>query len=352
MTRTAVVLFNLGGPDSLEAVRPFLFNLFNDAAIIGLPQPFRWMVARFISRRRAPVARQIYGQLGDKSPLLEQTEAQATALENELAGLGELKVFVCMRYWHPMSGQTAAAVAEYGPDRIVALPLYPQFSTTTTASSLADWRGASAVAGLTAPLRAICCYPLNAGWIEAQADLIGGALRKAAAYGQPRILFSAHGLPERIVARGDPYPSQVERTAAAVIDRLAAIGIAWPAADWSVCYQSRVGRLKWTGPSIEEELGRAGGDGVPVVVVPISFVSEHSETLVELDKEYRELAKSLHVPGYVRVAAVGVHRAFIRGLAGLVRDAIGRDRALTSDGAGGTRECPASAGRCPLPESA
>ncbi|MBZ0325473.1 MAG: ferrochelatase, partial [Alphaproteobacteria bacterium] len=165
MARLAVVLFNLGGPDSPDAVRPFLKNLFSDPAIIGAPAPIRWFLARLISARRAPVAREIYAELGGGSPLLANTRAQAAALAGALSDAGDVQVFVCMRYWHPMSAETARAVAAFAPDEIVLLPLYPQYSTTTTESSLADWHKAAAAAGIGAPTRAVCCYPTLPGLV-------------------------------------------------------------------------------------------------------------------------------------------------------------------------------------------
>ena len=168
MARLAVVLLNLGGPDSPAAVEPFLYNLFSDPAIIRLPQPLRWALARLISRRRAPVARAIYAHLGGGSPLLPNTQAQAAALEGLLqAEDSEVKVFIAMRYWHPVSAETAREVAGYGPDEILLLPLYPQYSTTTTESSIAAWEKAAASAGLRAPTRAVCCYPAEEGFIAA-----------------------------------------------------------------------------------------------------------------------------------------------------------------------------------------
>ena len=215
MTRLAVVLFNLGGPDSLAAVEPFLFNLFNDRAIIGLPTLLRWPLAKLISKRRAPTARAIYAELGGSSPLLAETEAQAVALQREVAkesGAAEVRVFIAMRYWHPMSDEAAAAIKAFAPDEIVLLPLYPQYSTTTTGSSLDDWRRAATKAGLTQPTRAVCCYPTEEGFVRAQAAQIAPALAEAASQGRPRLLFSAHGLPKKIVASGDPYQWQGERT--------------------------------------------------------------------------------------------------------------------------------------------
>lgn len=313
MTRTAVVLMNLGGPDSLDAVEPFLFNLFSDPAILRLPRLLRLALARLIARRRVGTARHIYARLGGASPLLANTEAQAHALD-ALLGAG-FRSFIAMRYWHPTSAETARAVAEWGPDEIVCLPLYPQCSTTTTASSLAEWRRAAARIGLDPPTRVVRSYPVEDGFVTALAGLIRPAL--ALSRGQqkpPRLLLTAHGLPQRIVDAGDPYPQQVEATARAVVAALAQPGL-----DWVVCYQSRVGPLKWLGPYTDAEIRRAGADGVPLVVAPISFVSEHSETLVELDLDYRELAERSGVPAYLRVATVGVEPAFVAGLAALVR---------------------------------
>jgi ferrochelatase len=343
MRRVAVVLFNLGGPDGPDAVKPFLFNLFNDPAIIGLPNPLRWLVAKLISTRRAPVAREIYAHLGGGSPLLGLTREQATALEAALTGGDdEFKAFVCMRYWHPMSDAVAAEVKVYKPDEIVLLPLYPQFSTTTSASSLKDWRRAAAAAGLDAPTRTVCCYPTDRGWIQAQAALVQGALADAPAGTPARVLFSAHGLPKKVVDAGDPYQWQVERTAAAVAAELAS------GTDWNVCYQSRVGPLEWIGPSTEAELERAAKDGIGVVVVPIAFVSEHSETLVELDIEYRERADHLGIPFYIRVPAVGTESAFIDGLAAIVRHSLAGPKILACGEGGGGRICPQAMTGCPL----
>lgn len=339
--KIAIALFNLGGPDGPDAVEPFLYNLFNDPAILRVPGLVRRFLARVISRRRAPKARGIYDRIGGGSPLLANTLAQARALEAALADLGELRAFPVMRYWHPMTDESVAAISAFAPDRILLLPLYPQFSTTTTASSLGAWREAAARAGLVASTRTVCCYPYEEGFVAALADLVRSALSRAAAHGKARILFSAHGLPEKVVKDGDPYQWQVERTAAAVV---AALGDS--AADHVVCYQSRVGPLKWIGPSTEDELRRAGSDGVATIVVPLAFVSEHSETLVELDIEYAELAHEAGIPLYLRVPTVSTHPEFIAGLARVARMALERD-----DGApapdGGKRICPGSWSGCP-----
>ncbi|HLY45935.1 MAG TPA: ferrochelatase [Stellaceae bacterium] len=312
MARRAVVLMNLGGPDSPAAVRPFLYNLFSDRAIIGLPALLRLPLAWLIAKRRAVVAGEIYAQLGGASPLLANTLAQAEALE---AALGDdYCCFVAMRYWHPLTAQTVAAVKAWGPDEITLLPLYPQFSTTTTASSLAVWRDEAARQGLPAASHAVRSYPQAAGFIAALAAAIAPVLEAVLAErGAVRLLLSAHGLPQKIVRAGDPYPHEVAETAAAVVRELRR-----PELDWRVCYQSRVGPLAWLGPSVDDELRRAGRDGAAVVVAPISFVSEHSETLVELDRDYRRLAEACGVPSYRRVPTVGTDRRFIAALAELV----------------------------------
>jgi protoporphyrin/coproporphyrin ferrochelatase len=339
--RIAVVLFNLGGPDALPSVEPFLFNLFNDKAIISLPRPLRWLIARLIARRRAPVARHIYAQIGGGSPLLTYTRQQADALEMRLRGPHQdARVFVCMRYWHPMSEAVAREVKTFAPDRIVLLPLYPQYSTTTTASSLADWRRSAKRAGVAVPEHVVCCYPNNAGFIEAVVRQVRRTLETSPPSGPYRLLFSAHGLPKRVVARGDPYQWQVELTVAAVAEALGET-----ARDHEICYQSRVGPLDWIGPATEAELGRAARDQVAAVVVPIAFVSEHSETLVELDIEYRNKARELGVPAYLRVPTVATDEAFINGLAGLVEDALSRPAGIAPQAGG--RLCPASFAGCP-----
>ena len=336
--RLAVVLFNLGGPDSPDAVEPFLRNLFSDPAIITLPWIFRVPLARFVAARRAPVAREIYAKIGGRSPILEETEAQARALEVALARAGaQSRAFVAMRCWKPFSDETARAVAAWKPDRVVLLPLYPQYSTTTTASSLKDWRRAAARAGLAAPESYVCCYPDETGFVTAEAALIREALAKRRSGVSYRLLLSAHGLPKRTVAQGDPYQDQVEKTAAAIIS---ALGGEIP--DWTVCYQSRVGPLEWIGPATDAEIRRAGHEGKGVVVVPIAFVSEHSETLVELDIEYGRLAAESGVPDYIRVPTVSTHGAFIDGLAQQVLQALARNTAQGRE----QRLCPAGFRAC------
>ncbi len=346
MARTAVVLFNLGGPDRLESVRPFLFNLFYDPAITEMAAPFRWLFAKLITARREKAVQANYALMGGKTPLLAETLAQMQALQAALAdpgaGLGEIRCFMAMRYWHPLSEAAVAEVAAWRPDRILLLPLYPQYSAATTGSSLEAWRQAARAAGLDVPTRAVCCYPLEPGFVEAHAALIREAWPKAAAAGRPRLLFSAHGLPEAFIKKGDPYQWQIEQTCAAVAEALAIEGL-----DWQICYQSRVGPQTWIGPFTDREVERAGADGVPLVVCPIAFVSEHIETLVEMDDEYAALAAQSGVPTYVRVPTLSARPEFIEALATLVRRHLAASSSAGLGGADLTRLCPARFGRCP-----
>lgn len=329
--KIAVVLFNLGGPDSKKSIEPFLMNFFLDKNIIRLPYPFRYALAKLISSRRSKKeAGFSYGELGDKSPLLENSQAQSDALELLLNASGGhvFKSFVCMRYWHPMAEQVVQDVKAFAPDRIILLPLYPQYSTTTTRSSYQQWVSAAAKAGLGASSTLICCYPNQSGFIDASGFNLRGVYDQAyAETGQhPRILFSAHGLPESVIKDGDPYQRQCEESAASIA-RVAGLSDA----DWQICYQSRVGRQKWIGPSTEEALEKAAHDNVPVVILPHAFTQEHVETLVEIDIEYREVAHELEVPGFYKVPTVGTHPAFINGLAAMVQSRVDGGPAIAPD---------------------
>ena len=331
--KTAVVLFNLGGPDDVSAIRPFLFNLFNDPAIIRVPKVFRYLLAQLISRKRAPVAAKIYDHLGGKSPLLENTRAQATALQTLLGQ--EFQTFICMRYWHPMTEAVVQDVISFAPDRIVLLPFYPQFSTTTTASSVKQWQAVAGKQGLSVPTITACCYPIHPDWIQAVAVKIA---EKVTSFQGMRVLFSAHGLPESIVKKGDPYQWQVEQTVAAVV---AALNV--PDLDYQICYQSRVGPMTWIGPSTESEIERAGAEKKGIVMIPIAFVSEHSETLVELDIEYRHLAEKAGVPQMIRIDTVGDHPLYIRALADVVKQSVQENGAFCPPAV----RCPENFSGCP-----
>jgi len=324
--KAAVVLMNLGGPLKKEDVRPFLTNFFMDKNIIAAPYPLRWMIARYIAKTRSQgAAKTAYAALNYKSPLLENTKVQAEALQTALHDKGiQAKTFISMRYWHPLAKQVVQELEEYAPDKLILLPLYPQFSTTTTGSSLEDfWQEVQAADGTLharwndeMKVGTIGCYPLLEGFIKASADNIRKALEKAPA--GTRVLLSAHGLPEKIINGGDPYQMQCEKSAAAIA---AAAGLQDGA--WEICYQSRVGPLKWIGPSTEEALHKAAHDKVPgVIIYPHAFVSEHVETLVEIDMEYRIKAGEMGIPYFDRVPTVSTHPLFINGLAEAVEATI------------------------------
>jgi ferrochelatase len=339
VTKLAVVLFNLGGPDGLKAVKPFLFNLFRDPAIITLPAVVRYPLAALISTTREKLAQANYAIMGGASPLLPQTEAQALALEAALTVNDldvEARCFIAMRYWKPFAKETAAQVAAFAPDEIVLLPLYPQYSTTTTASSLKDWLGVYKGRGRT---RTVCCYPTARGLIESHVQAIREAWNKAGKPPSIRLLFSAHGLPQQIVDGGDPYRAQIQATAEAIAARLPEL------ADWRVCFQSRVGRLQWLQPSTDDEIRRAGGEGHGVLIAPIAFVSEHVETLVELDHEYAELAREAHCAPYLRALTPGLRPSFIEELARAVLEAAVRESGLAPHG---PWRCPAGHVKCAL----
>jgi ferrochelatase len=340
--RVAVVLFNLGGPDRLASVRPFLFNLFADRAILNLPAPARLALAALICGFRAKSARANYARMGGASPLTAETDAQAQALQTRLEALqpgSQTRVYVAMRYWRPFSRQVAAAVAAFAPDEVVLLPLYPQFSTTTTASSLKAWRKAYRGPGRE---RAVCCYPNFTALVKSHAERILQTWREAGSPWPVRLLLSAHGLPQTVIARGDPYQAQVEATAVAVVERLRADrGQDW---DWRVCYQSRVGPMKWLSPYTTQAIEEAGAEGLGVLIAPIAFVSEHIETLVELDQDYAVLADQVGCPVYLRAPALGLQQSFIDGLADLVQKALASPCGVQP---GGPWRCPAAWSACP-----
>jgi protoporphyrin/coproporphyrin ferrochelatase len=339
MRKVGVVLFNLGGPDSIAAIQPFLFNLFNDPAIIRAPGPIRLALAHVISRLRAPKVAPNYQLMGGRSPLVPETQKQADALVAALnerwAGDGmEAQAFLAMRYWRPFTKDALEAVRAWGANEIVLAPLYPQYSTTTTGSSLKAWGDAGG-----GPAKLICCYPSADGFIAAHAQAVIETWEKAGRPDPVRVLFSAHGLPQRVVDDGDPYQKQVEETVAAVSALLP------PELQAQVCYQSRVGPLKWIGPSTEDALEEAAQDQVGVIVSPIAFVSEHIETLVELDDEYKERAEELGVPFYLRAPALGVRDGFISALADLVDQAVRTDDPVINAKAGG--DCGGTCVACP-----
>lgn len=315
--KIAVILLNLGGPDSLKAVRPFLFNLFYDPAILSLKNPLRWIAAMIISHRRSTHARAVYEKIGNHSPIVINTEQQAQALElalNDDRPGPEYKCFISMRYWRPFSRETVKKVKEYNPDRIILLPLYPHYSITTVGSSLIDWDKNARASGLDIPYHVVRDYPENKDFIAAHVNMITKSLENLDPDEEYRILYSAHGLPEKIIEAGDPFRRQTEKTCQAIQEKLGH-------PDHIVCFQSRVGPMKWIEPYTEDEIIRAGAEGKSVIIVPVSFVSEHSETLVELDIEYGKIARSAGVKKYIRVAALGCHESYICALEKLAKNA-------------------------------
>ena len=310
--RKAVILFNLGGPDKLENVEPFLFNLFNDPAIINVPSFFRYPLAKFISKRRAPVAKNIYKEIGNKSPILKLTEEQAKSLENNLLEKGDYKCFVVMRCWHPRAFDVIKKVKQYNPEEIILLPLYPQFSASTSGSSIKEWKELCKKANYNIKTKTICCYPTENNFIISHVSLIKKTLATVENKNL-KLIFSAHGLPESKIKKGDPYQWHVEETVKEIMSKLKNENL-----DYVISYQSRVGPMKWIKPFTDEEIIKYSKEKKGIVVVPVAFVSEHSETLVELDIEYKKLANKNGCSFYKRVPALGSEENFIKGLANLV----------------------------------
>ena len=312
-----VVLFNLGGPDSQEAVEPFLYNIFSDPDVIRLPFGMGWLqkpLARYIAKRRGAESRGNYQKIGGSSPLLPNTLLQANRLEALLGT--EFRVFIAMRYWSPNADEVVAKMQELQLDEeieeVIYLPLYPQKSISTTDSSFNDFDRALAAAGLQLPVRRIPFWYEHPHYAELVADTVRGELRQCD-LSNSHLLFSAHGIPVSYVTRdGDVYEQHIHATVEAVTKLLPA------ELSHSLCYQSRVGPVKWLEPDIEDALPRlAEGDKKTILVYPISFVSEHVETLFELDILYGEMARGLGLD-YRRLPTLGDRPAFIRLLADLV----------------------------------
>jgi ferrochelatase len=319
-----VVLLQLGGPDSLDAVEPFLYNLFCDPDIIDLPGAFlfRRRLARFISKRRGPYVQEIYGKMGGRSPILKLTTRQARALERALAPDLPVKAYVAMRYWHPFTEAAVDQIARDGIRRVVLLPLYPHFSKSTTGSSVREWERVLKARGITSITSTLvpeyCEHPQ---YIQAIVRSIGFALRRvpAADRGRVHLVFSAHGTPMSLVRAGDPYQSQIVKTYNAVV-RAGNFGL-----KHHLCYQSKVGPQKWLEPSLVDTIDRLAADGVShMIVVPVAFVSDHSETLVEINMEGRHQARERGVMHFDMSPALNACPPYIEALADLVRASAGR----------------------------
>ena len=311
--KKAIILFNLGGPDKLENVEPFLFNLFYDPAILNIPSFIRYPLAKFIAKRRAPIAKNIYKELGGSSPILKLTKEQASALElslNKNDNLSKYKCFVVMRCWHPRAENVVKEVINYNPDEVILMPLYPQYSAATSGSSIKEWKDICLKNNFKKKTNTICCYPTDKNFIQAHKDEIIKIIENLVNF---KLIFSAHGLPEKNIKKGDPYQWQVEQSVNQIVKSLNIKDL-----DWILSYQSRVGPLKWIGPSTEDIIVENSKLGKHIVLVPIAFVSEHSETLVELDIEYKELADKNGCKNYSRVPALGINKNYIKSMTDLI----------------------------------
>jgi protoporphyrin/coproporphyrin ferrochelatase len=311
--KKAIILFNLGGPDKMESVEPFLFNLFNDPAILNLPTFLRYPLAKLISNRRAPVAKKIYEELGGASPILKLTKEQSEALEtklNQTDTVNKYKCFIVMRCWHPRANDVIKEVQFFNPEEIILMPLYPQYSAATSGSSIKEWKSVCKKNNYNIKTSTICCYPTDKNFIIAHTKEI---MKKIKDLKNFKLIFSAHGLPEKNIKKGDPYQWQVEQSVKKIVEKLDYKNL-----DWILSYQSRVGPLKWIGPSTEDVIIENSKIEKHIVLVPIAFVSEHSETLVELDIEYKQLADANGCKNYTRVPALGINEDFIKAMSELI----------------------------------
>jgi len=311
--KKAIVLFNLGGPDKLENVEPFLFNLFYDPAILNLPKFIRYPLAKLISKRRAPIAKKIYKEIGGSSPILKLTNDQGVELENSLNSNQKdiiYRTFVAMRCWNPRASQIIKEVRKFNPAEVILLPLYPQYSATTSGSSINEWKEICKIENFKVKTSTFCCYPTDNSFIDAHINEIK---KKVNNINNFKLIFSAHGLPEKNIKNGDPYQWQVEQTVDKIVKKMNIEEL-----NHILSYQSRVGPLKWIGPSTDSVIIENSKLGKDLVIVPIAFVSEHSETLVELDIEYKKLADENGCKNYVRVPALGFNENFIKAMNNLI----------------------------------
>jgi len=324
MRKLGVVLFQLGGPDSLEAIEPFLYNLFSDPDIIDFPfaRIARQPLAKLISATRARHVRHHYQEIGGRSPILEFTRRQAQALEAELRHDSDARVVVAMRYWHPFTAQAIAELEAHAPHEVVLLPLYPQYSRTTTGSSINEWWRRFHPNGWNPQVHVVSEFHDDARYIDTLAAAIDESL---AAFDDPAevdMVFSAHSVPMDVIEAGDPYQQQIERT----------VDLVWERGGWPgrrhLCYQSKVGASKWLQPSMHATIQRLAEQGSRrVLVVPVSFVSDHVETLHEIDIEHRAQARSLGIQEFRLMPGFNDSPRFIGVLADLVRSRVGQPSA-------------------------
>ena len=323
--RVGVVLFQLGGPDSLEAIEPFLYNLFCDPDIIDFPfaRIGRKPLAKLISTTRARKVQHHYATIGGASPIRRFTEQQACALERELMQRGfDARCFVAMRYWHPFTGEAISQLREAECEEVVLLPLYPQYSSTTTGSSLNEWRR---LFRDDIPVHYVETFYRHEMFLDAVIEKIDEALDRFHEPERVEIVFSAHSVPISVIEKGDPYQQQIEETVDLLMER----------GGWTnrhrLCYQSKVGASKWLQPSLRSTLYTSAAEHVrEVCVVPVAFVSDHVETLGEIDHEARELARRLGFVQFEMSAGLNDSPKFIRALGQIVEDTL-RGKSLATE---------------------
>jgi protoporphyrin/coproporphyrin ferrochelatase len=324
--RLGVVLFQLGGPDTPQAIEPFLFNLFCDPDIIDFPfaRIGRKPLAKLISTTRAKKVQHHYAAIGGASPIRRFTEQQADALQQRLRDHGiDAHCFVAMRYWHPFTSEAVEQLRAANCDEVVLLPLYPQYSSTTTGSSLNEFRR---LFHDDSPVQAIEAFYRHPLYLDALVEKIDEALARFPESASPEIVFSAHSVPVSVIEKGDPYQRQIEETVELVMQRGR-----WPYRH-RLCYQSKVGASKWLQPSLHRTIRDLGAERArEVCVVPIAFVSDHVETLGEIDHEAREEAAEFGIQQFEMTSGLNDSPAFIAALADLVSTAIGKDQNRDSE---------------------
>ncbi len=313
-TKTAILLLNLGGPLQPADIKPFLVNLFSDRQIIRLgPRPLQPLIARIIAHRRAPKSMANYARIGGGSPILQRTWEQAQALEKRLAGEGDFLVRPCMRYWHPFAREVLLELVEAGVEQCIALPLYPHYSIATSGSSLTDLQECASAMAQAPACTVIRSWPDQPEYIQALAKRVEEGLALFPGE-EARLLYSAHSLPQRFIDEGDPYVEELKKTITALEQVTGKAG--------ELCYQSRSGPVDWLGPSTPDSIRRCAAEGARnLLMLPISFVSDHVETLVEIEMDYRELAEGLGMR-FACTRALNDDPLFVEGLATLVLDAI------------------------------
>lgn len=322
--RIAIILFQLGGPDSQAAVEPFLYRLFCDPDIINFPGAFlaRKPLAKLISTTRSKIVRKHYAEIGGGSPIRRLTEQQAQALQAELRPYISARTIVAMRYWHPDSQEAIATLESTPFDELVLLPLYPHYSFATTGSSLKEW---NRLYKAQVPVHVVDHFYDHPDYIAAIVDRVNGVLQELPNPDEVHLLFSAHGLPMALVEKGDPYPKQIQETVQLVRE----LG-AWPNPH-ALCFQSRVGPQKWLQPSLPDTIEKLARSGIKrVLVIPVSFLTEHIETLHEINIEAREQAESLGISQFLMMPALNDSPLLIRALADLVLRSVGKRNGVSS----------------------